>query len=165
MKPILLPILLFIFGSAAGVGGGLYLAPTSAEATAEHVDELADEHVADSHDDDSHATPSGREFARLNNQFVVPIVEDGIVRSLIVMSLNLEVVAGAQTAVFELEPKLRDGFLQALFNHANLGGFTGNFTAPTKMAQLRSDLLRVGQELTDHKVTDVLIIDLVRQDT
>ena len=38
-----------------------------------------------------------REYAKLNNQFVVPIVEEGRVAALVVMSLNVEVTAGGRS--------------------------------------------------------------------
>ena len=68
------------------------------------------------------------EYVKLNNQFVVPVVEDGRVAAMVVLSLSLEVEAGNTEAVYQREPKLRDAFLQVLFDHANVGGFCGSFT-------------------------------------
>ena len=110
-------------------------------------------------------TAQEREYAKLNNQFIVPVVEDGAVAALVVMSLNLEVTVGGRAAVFAAEPKLRDRFLQVMFDHANTGGFSGNFTTGTKMRALRNELLRVAQEVLGTDATDVLVIDLVRQDS
>ena len=93
------------------------------------------------------------------------VVSDGRVEALVVMSLNIEVVVGGQSAIFSAEPKLRDGFLQVMFDHANIGGFSGNFTAGTNMRALRNELLRVAKEISGDIVTDVLIIDIVRQDS
>ena len=106
-----------------------------------------------------------REYAKLNNQFVIPVVEDEMVAALVVMSLNVEVTVGSRTAIFAAEPKLRDRFLQVMFDHANTGGFSGNFTTGTKMRALRNELLRVAQDISGPIVTDVLVIDLVRQDS
>ncbi|MBS8271737.1 flagellar basal body-associated protein FliL, partial [Halomonas litopenaei] len=52
-----------------------------------------------------------------------------------------------------------------MFDHANNGGFSGNFTTGTKMRALRNELLRVAQDISGPSVTDVLVIDLVRQDS
>lgn len=54
------------------------------------------------------------EYVKMNNQFVVPVVEGGRVAAMVVLSLSLEVDAGNTEAVYQREPKLRDVFLQAL---------------------------------------------------
>ena len=64
----------------------------------------------------------------------------------------------------QLEPKIRDRFLQVLFNHANNGGFAGNFTDFRYMKSLKDELLRNAQVVAGNAVTDILILDLVRQD-
>ncbi|PJI86117.1 hypothetical protein BC777_2475 [Yoonia maricola] len=167
MKAILIPLILLLVGTGAGVGAGLFLAPAPVE------DATDETHVCPPPDADMDGavaiTPVAvgpeREYAKLNNQFIVPVVEDQRVAALVVMSLNLEVVLGGRTAVFAAEPKLRDRFLQVMFDHANNGGFSGNFTTGTKMRALRNELLRVAQEVSGSQVTDVLVIDLVRQDS
>ncbi|PUB11775.1 flagellar basal body-associated FliL family protein [Yoonia sediminilitoris] len=116
-------------------------------------------------DSDAPEAVEETEFAKLNNQFVIPIVTDGLVSAMVVMSISLEIELGARSAVFAVEPKLRDAFLQAMFNHANIGGFSGNFTSGTKMRSLRSELLRVARDVVSGAVIDVLITDIVRQDT
>jgi len=63
------------------------------------------------------------------------------------------------------EPKIRDKFLQVLFNHANNGGFSGNFTEFRYLQSLKDELLRNAKLVTQGDVTDVLILDLVRQDS
>ena len=105
-----------------------------------------------------------RAYARLNNQFVVPVVRDEKVQSLVVLSLSLEVAPGSEADVFAHEPKLRDLFLQVLFDHANTGGFDGAFTASTNMRVLRDALRRVAVEDVGLGIRDVLILDIVRQD-
>lgn len=161
---ILLPVILLLVGVGSGVGAGLVLKPEPA------VDELAEGHPCGDPVEVIEAAapapiPEEREYAKLNNQFIVPIVEDGRVASLVVMSLNVEVAVGGRPAIFAAEPKLRDAFLQVMFDHANLGGFSGNFTSGTNMRSLRNELLRVAQEISGPTVSDVLIIDIVRQDS
>ena len=101
---------------------------------------------------------------RLNNQFVVPIVRDGSVRSLVVLSLTLEVDTGQNSAVFDREPRLRDAFLQVLFAHANAGGFDGSFTEAAAMAPLREALGEAAVNILGPVLRDVLIVDITRQD-
>jgi len=165
MKAMLLPLILLLVGVGGGVGAGLFLAPP-----AEEEPEIVCECPApDGTEEEEEPLPvvltEEREYAKLNNQFVIPVVEDGDVAALVVMSLNLEVTVGSRAAVFATEPKLRDRFLQVMFDHANIGGFSGNFTSGTNMRALRNELLRVAQEVAGDQVTDVLVIDIVRQDS
>ena len=164
MKALFVPIMLLIVGTGAGVGAGLVTAtpvPTveTDPARADDTDAAVTVPPAPI------AVTEEREYARLNNQFIIPILEDGMVAALVVMSLNIEVTAGNQSIVFAAEPKLRDRFLQVMFDHANTGGFSGNFTTGRNMRILRDDLLRAAKDVSGDNVTDVLIIDLVRQDT
>jgi hypothetical protein len=88
----------------------------------------------------------------------------GKVSSLIVMSLSMEVTPGLAERVYEMEPKLRDGFLQVLFDHANSGGFDGSFTDGANLVLLRQALNETARRLFGKDVTDVLILSIVRQE-
>ena len=170
MKKILLPLILLLFGVGGGVGAGIALKP----APEPDPELLADgnpcgEPVSDAHATTDHAAVADigeeREYAKLNNQFIIPVVDDGLVSALVVIAISLEVVPETTTAVLASEPKLRDAFLQAMFDHANIGGFSGNFTTGTNMRSLRNELLRAAQRISGDIVTDVLITDIVRQDS
>ncbi len=78
--------------------------------------------------DPSAATRSEVEYVKLNNQFVVLVMEGAEIQSLVILSLSVEVAAGQAELVYAREPKLRDTFLRVLFDHANMGGFDGPFT-------------------------------------
>ena len=67
--------------------------------------------------------------------------------------------------MFAVEPRLRDAFLQVLFDHSNLGGFDGVFTSAANMRALRNALRTEAQRIIGPNVYDVLITDIVRQDT
>jgi len=168
MLRLMLPVLLLLLGVAGGVGAGLLLGPGDAEGPAASAQTSDD---ADATDDSGTAegtrgtTPAdGTEFVRLNNQFVVPIVRDGSVRSLVVMALTLEVDSGNNQAVFDREPRLRDSFLQVMFAHANAGGFDGSFTEAAAMDPLRAALGDAARQVLGAIVSDVLIVDITRQD-
>lgn len=166
MKAILLPVILLLVGVGSGVGAGLVLKPAADEADhAENLDCAAPATMTEAAVPPPIDVSEEREYAKLNNQFVIPVVEDGMVAALVVMSLNLEVTVGSRTAILAAEPKLRDRFLQVMFDHANIGGFSENFTTGTNMRALRNELLRVAQEVSGDRVTDVLVIDIVRQDS
>lgn len=172
MKKIILPLLLLILGTGGGIAAAMFLVPPHEEVANE--DTCA---PADMAEGDAHATPTeaeqsaggdegqpNREYARMNNQFVVPVVEGGKVAALVVLSLSIEVTVGTKEAVFAAEPKLRDVFLQVLFDHANIGGFEGTFTSSANMRTLRRALKDAAQKAIGPQITDVLIIDIVRQD-
>ncbi|KGB83626.1 flagellar basal body-associated protein FliL [Rhodovulum sp. NI22] len=156
----LLPLLIALVGLAAGTGAGIMLRPAPEAAAGEGME--AGQGAAP----EKHAkAPEDVEFVKLNNQFVVPVVESGRVSALVVLALSLEVALGERANVYQLEPKLRDAFLQVLFDHANSGGFRGAFTTNTNMSALRMALTEMAQKVIGPTVSDVLIIDLVRQDT
>lgn len=169
MKKLLLPILIGAMGTGGGAAAGHFLKkPASDQADAGHAeDAAADEHAADTHAapaTDDHGNAVGPEYAKLNNQFVVPIVHNGAMQSLVVMSLSVEVPSGGKTAVFEAEPKLRDALFGAMLHHANLGGFDGAFTGEEKMRTLRESLRGAAKNALGDAVNDVLILDIARQD-
>ncbi len=176
----LLPILLALVGLGGGVGAGLFLRP-AAEAgdpamagDSEHAEEEpaadnghADPAAEEGSDETADAghEESGPEYVKMNNQFVVPVVIDGRVDALVVLSLSLEVEAGNTEAVYLREPKLRDTFLQVMFDHANVGGFSGSFTDGSNLIVLRTSLKEAAAMIMGTVVRDVLITDIARQDS
>lgn len=151
MKSKILPLILALLGLVLGVGGGMFLRPP-----VEPVDAEAAAAVE---------APALTEFMKLNNQFVVPVVEQGRVTSLVIMSLSLEVTIGTTEGIYTKEPKLRDAMLQVMFDHANAGGFNGVFTEGANLVFLRKALLEVSQKTIGEDVKDVLISDIARQDS
>jgi len=105
-----------------------------------------------------------REYAKLDRQFVAPIVEHEQVAALLILTLSIEVDAGQTAVVFEREPKLRDRFLKVLFRHAQSGAFNGAFTAAPVMEDLRGSLLEAAQSVLGPMAHDVLVTDIIRQD-
>lgn len=166
----LIPVLLALIGLAGGGAAGYFLrpAPTEAESEAHATSETADSakpaaETPKEGENGEDAVPT-QEYVKLNNQFVVPVIEEGEVSSLVVLSLSLEVKPGATEKVYASEPKIRDLILQVLFEHANAGGFNGSFTNTRTMEELRQAMLNASRIPLGDLVTAVLISDIVRQD-
>lgn len=163
----LIPLLLAVVGLAVGVGAGLFLRPPAHEAEAV-AEDSPDAHATETAETDAHGETDAKaapEYVKLNNQFVVPVLEDGKVVSMVVLALSLEVTEGGSEQVYAREPKLRDAILQVLFDHANSGGFAGAFTDGSNLILLRKSLLEVAQKTLGPVVVDVLISDIARQDS
>ncbi|NUH66779.1 flagellar basal body-associated FliL family protein [Sulfitobacter sp. S0837] len=159
----ILPIVLLLIGTGAGVGAGMALRPTPEPATAKQTEVLEEVEQPEPYGPDNPAPMM--EYAKLSNQFVVPIIKEREVAALVVLSLNIEVTEGNKESVFQREPKLRDSFLSVLFDHANMGGFEGAFTEANNIAVLRNALREVAQkDMGKDVVNDVLILEIARQD-
>ncbi|MBM7066212.1 flagellar basal body-associated FliL family protein [Actibacterium sp. 188UL27-1] len=161
----ILPILLAVIGLGAGAGAGFVLKPEPTEMSMECACSDSDHTEEPKAKEPEKAAPDDpRDYIKLNNQFIVPIVSEARVNALVVMSISIEVLPEERDTVYQREPKLRDSFLQVLFDHANAGGFDGNFTVGTKMSSLRRALLETAQATLGDRVTGVLVTDIARQD-
>jgi flagellar FliL protein len=158
----LLPILLALLGTGAGIGAGLLLKP---EPAAQEDPEKEAETVKTEEKVEEEEASGTREYVKLNNQFVVPVVGPERVNALVVLSLSIEVDSGQSQIVYSQEPKLRDVFLQVLFDHANIGGFDGSFTKASRMDILRNALREAAKSVLGQEVKDVLITEIARQDS
>ncbi|MDA5557437.1 flagellar basal body-associated protein FliL [Shimia sp. MMG029] len=167
----LLPIIMLLVGVGAGVGAGIALRPApeppvmDAEMAegAEHSDEHAMKKEPKK-EDKAEGVPTGREYVELVDQFIIPVVNDSSVTSLILITLTLEVDAGTTESVFQAEPRIRGALLQAMFDHANIGGFNGAFTNSSKLEPLRQTFVDVAQSVYGDEISDVLIVQITRQD-
>ena len=147
----LIPVLLGLLGLGIGIGAGIFLRP----ATQEHAV------VAEAPPDPALAP----EYMKLANQFIVPVMVKGKVSAMVILSLSLAVTSGSAAEVYKVEPKLRDEFLQVMFDHANSGGFSGSYTDGANLLLLRKALLESAKGVLKDLVSDVLIVDIVRQDS
>lgn len=154
----LLPIVLLLIGIGIGGGAGIFLKPEEPVCEAEECEEAAD--VVEEDVDPAEELS----YLAMKNQFVVPVIEDELVKSLVVLSISLETGSDDTQFVFSREPKIRDTFLQVLFDHAHVGGFDGAFTESGRLSLLRVALLEAVHSVVGGKVSDILITDIVRQE-
>ncbi|MEX0283434.1 MAG: flagellar basal body-associated FliL family protein [Paracoccaceae bacterium] len=179
----ILPVVMGLVGVGAGIGAGKMLTPGDSHAAEAKADDHGAKKKADKdhakadkkndkakgkkadqgHGDDGYGIPE-QAYVKMANQFVIPIVERERVASMVVLSLSLEVQPGTEEQIYALEPKLRDSFLQVLFDHANMGGFQGNFTTSEMMDVLRGSLHDIAEKELGDAIEGVLIQDIVRQD-
>ncbi len=169
MRLVLLPLIFCLVGLAAGAGAGWVLRPDPKDSRPETQagDANSDgkvEAASDAAPEEGEPGSDISEFVRLNNQFIVPVVSDAQVKSLVLLSLSLEVETGLRERVYEREPKLRDTLLQVMFDHANIGGFDGAFTQADTLDILRASLTDAARNVVDGEVFGVLIVDIARQD-
>ena len=171
----ILPVIMLAIGVGAGIGAGLYFKPGPSEMMMEEHDKSMDHKEGDpkspgyagkkNHaDKDDDPSESAFEYVKLNNQFLVPVVVDELIESLVVMTLSVEVETGRGEVIYSREPKLRDAFLQVLFDHSNIGGFQGEFTNAKNLDALRQALTEVARSIAGDSVNGILITDIARQD-
>ena len=164
MMRLLIPVILALCGLGIGAGAGWFLRPAAEDAAAAGHGATEPSAEGDGAAEAEAEPNTAPEYVKLTNQFVVPVLEGGKVAAMVILSLNLEVEAGASESIYSREPKLRDVFLQVMFDHANAGGFTGSFTDGANLVLLRRALLEAGKSAIGAVLTDVLIVDIVRQD-
>jgi hypothetical protein len=162
----LFPALMLLVGTGAGVGAGVYLRPEPVPAL--DADEAAspeNEKVVIEHAAGDSVPANGKEYIKLSNQFVVPLVEKDRIASMVVMTLSVEIPEGQGQKVYDLEPKIRDVFLRVLFDHAAIGGFRGAFLHNENLDTVRTSLRNAAlSNFGEDFIGDVLIFEIARQD-
>lgn len=151
----LLPILLALIGLAAGIGAGLMLRPAPAPPEGEAAEAAPLPPPA----------PLETTVLRMPNPFLVPLIGDGRVRAMVVVGIALELRPEHTIDLQRDEPRLRALFLQQLFDYANLGGFDGVFTNGEQLLGLRRSLTESARGVFGPMVHEVLLVDLLRQES
>jgi hypothetical protein len=158
----LLPIILIVLGGAIGGGAGVFLKPNPDSGCEDPME--CDEAVVDPEMTEPAEDEDEKYYHSMKNQFVVPVIRDELVKSLVVVSLSLETTQDHTETLFSREPKLRDVLLQVLFDHAHIGGFNGAFTESSRLSVLKMALLEAIQSVVGSIVSDIVITDIVRQE-
>lgn len=156
LMTIAVPVLALVGGAFGGdmLRGSAAKDDTHAEAGAEDGAEVAvakPEH-----------TMGEPAWFRFPTQFFVPLVRQGDMRDMMILTLTLQTDAETLPKLAKKEHALRDTLLRQLMIHANTGGFDGNFTADRNLAALRESLAAAARAATDLPVSAVLIEDIAR---
>lgn len=105
-----------------------------------------------------------RAYVRLGRPIVIPVVEGGETRALMVFEIALDVPGLLTERAYSAEPRLRDAFLRALLALSHTGAFSETYTDERVVRELRDRLRAVAREILGNEVSDILILDLLRQE-
>lgn len=153
MKKLILPLGVAVVSLTFGATAGYFLQFENEEFIVENEASVSTD------------TAEASEFIKILPQFVIPVIKNNNITSLVVLSLEIEADESFAPIVVRNEPKLRDAILQALFEYANIGGFDGSFTDTNKILVLRSRLTEVAQAMLGPQVRRILVTDILRQDS
>jgi len=169
----LLPIIIIVVGLLVGAGVGFVLKPSEPPAAdAEKHDGHDDGHAAEkskskkkgSSDGHGEKTGSAMEYLEFRRQFVVPVIRENGVKSLMVLDLTIELSPGSASGAYTYEPKLRAAFLETLFHLSHSGMFSNDLTDPKVRTAVQDELLFTAREILGDTARDVLVLGVLRQD-
>lgn len=182
MKQIV-PSIVALLAISAGGGGAYFLKSGSSPSpvpAAEHESDgqESDEHAApkkekrakkekDSHGkSDKHGAADSGEvtYYKFTREFVVPMIEDDRVQSLVILNLNLEVDTSISQELFSKEPVLRDNIMTTLVKLSSGGRTLNSITDVDNYETLRAMILTNLQNEIPNGIHNVLILDMARQD-
>lgn len=154
MKKIL-PIVLVLLGIVGGLGAGVFMKPVpETTASVEQEKKKADEKDAE----------AARSFVKIGRQTIVPVVDNGETRALMLFELAVDVPETKVDEVHRMEPRLRDAFLRELFQMSYTGAFLTDFTEERIIEELRRNLTNAARSYLGHNHAEVLILDVMRQE-
>ena len=190
MKNIIAAVIAIVCILAGGVGGYFLRSMSGGGAAAEshgeepakdgHAakDEKKDDHAKKPDKKDSHGKESkgghGEDAAageggsvvyfKFSREFIVPIIRQGRVDSLVILNLSLEADSSIDQKLFEMEPKLRDNIMTTLITLSNDGTTFESMTDVENYETIRSMVLMNLQTVVSTGIENVLIMDLAKQD-
>lgn len=150
-------------GSAGGEG---YASADAAEADGENAPGASKK--ASGRDKDGKtahgaAPPEDVVFYSFSREFVVPILRDSRVESLVILNINLETDPDISQELFALEPKLRDNIMTTLIKLSNDGNTFDTITDVDSYESIRAMILMNLQNVVPSGIHNVLILDMAKQ--
>lgn len=117
--------------------------------------------------DDGHgeeASGDTNTYLKFKRQFVVPVMKSGAIEALVIVNINLELDEHAPDNVYSFEPKLRDAITRELLGLSNRGVFGDNLTSAESYESIREKLLSASKGVIEEGISDILILDIARQE-
>lgn len=177
----LLPIIVILIAGITGGGGGYFFKLQASQGGEEHADagEHAEEDGHGEKSDDGHggkkdkkkkkkggygeADASSTVYMKFGRQFVVPVVQNGKPRSMIIMDINVEVNSELGETVYAYEPRLRDALLSHLIMKAGQGDLPRMLEDTAMMEETKAELLAISKTIIGDGALQVLIQDIGMQ--
>lgn len=103
-------------------------------------------------------------YLKFNRQFVVPVMEEGHIASLVIANLVIEFDENAPSNAYNLEPKFRDALTREFLRMSNKGLFGDEFTSAESYEQVRDTLYEAAVVVMPEGIRNVLILDIAKQD-
>ena len=182
MKLILTSVVAIIFIALGSFAGVMLKTPSSAAAAgadkAAAEDDYAGKKEGDKKDDhgdkkkdakkdDKYAKSGGSgstEYYKFSREFVVPVMRNDQVKSLVILHINLEADSSTVEDLFSEEPKLRDNIMTTLIGLSNDGRTLEEPTQIDNYELIRSMVLMNLKDSVSDGIKNVLIVDMAKQD-
>lgn len=178
----LVAVIFIVIGGVVGhmLRGGSGDADASTKADTEgHGEEKADKKDHAPKEKDSHggekkakkgdhaaaSSGGGMAYFKFSREFVVPIIQNERVASLVILNINVESDAAQSDKLFSQEPVLRDVVMTTLIEISGDGRTFQSMTSIENYETVRSLILTALQEkFPDMGIRNILIQDIARQD-
>lgn len=109
---------------------------------------------------DAHGKSEAANFLKFSRQFVVPIMEDGKPKAMMILDVMVELDENVGEGVYAEEPRLRDAVLRALLKQSGAGGFGDLFEQPEVLEATRAAILEETRTVIGDGAKSILIMDV-----
>lgn len=103
-------------------------------------------------------------YYKFSREFVVPILEDGKVASLVIINLHIEADPKISQELFRMDPKLRDNIMTTLIALSGDGRTFNEVTNVNTYETLRATIRKNLEAIVPNGVRNILIVDMAKQD-
>ncbi|MEL7041469.1 MAG: flagellar basal body-associated FliL family protein [Pseudomonadota bacterium] len=177
MKMIITSVVAVVFVAVGSFAGVMLRSPSSAAAspsdsaeagagdTAEKAAKDDDRDAkADKKSGDYDAASGATAYFKFSREFVVPLMKNGQVTSLVILHITLETDSSTSEDLFSEEPKLRDNIMTTLITLSNDGRTLVQPTDVNNYETIRSVILMNLRDSISDGIKNVLIVDMAKQD-
>jgi len=123
-----------------------------------------DKGKADKSKDGYGGSVSAINYYKFSREFIIPLMDDSEIKSLVILNINLEFDVEKSPSLFAIEPKLRDNIMTTLIELSNDGVTLDKIGNIESYETVRSMVLKNLQEVIGEGITNVLIVDMAKQD-